>query len=115
MRRILRFMRSFQMEMTYLVIPGRAAWRGSGIHTPGRGVLVLNETPGVWIPGSCFARPGMTEYLMPLNPQLRVRIPAAQRARAVLAFFAPKTKGVGNAGCPLHPQPRVQSVSGTRV
>src|SRR5712664_3183503 len=24
-------------------------------------------------------------------------------------------EGVGNAGCPLHPQPRVQSVGGTRV
>jgi hypothetical protein len=26
-----------------------------------------------------------------------------------------KTEGVGNAGCPLHPQPRVQCVGSTRV
>jgi hypothetical protein len=24
-------------------------------------------------------------------------------------LFAPKTEGVGNAGCPLHPQPRVRN------
>jgi hypothetical protein len=24
--------------------------------------------------------------------------------------FAPKTEGVGNAGCPMHPQPRVRTV-----
>jgi len=29
-------------------------------------------------------------------------------------FSAPK-EGVGNAGCPLHPQPRVRSVESTRV
>jgi hypothetical protein len=27
----------------------------------------------------------------------------------------PLSKGVGNAGCPLHPQPRAQSVESTRV
>src|SRR6266404_1551838 len=26
-----------------------------------------------------------------------------------------KTEGAGNAGCPMHPQPRVQSVESTRV
>jgi hypothetical protein len=29
-------------------------------------------------------------------------------------LFAP-FEGVGNAGCPLHPQPRVRSVESTRV
>src|ERR1700736_1782379 len=33
----------------------------------------------------------------------------------MLETFAPKTEGVGNAGCPLHPQPRVQCVGSTRV
>jgi len=31
-------------------------------------------------------------------------------APEVCANFPPKTEGVGNAGCPLHPQPRAQSV-----
>ena len=33
--------------------------------------------------------------------------PAARCARVVHESFAPKTEAVGNAGCPLHPQPRV--------
>ena len=41
---------------------------------------------------------------------------AAQRARALQEPSAPK-EGVGNAGCPVHPQPRVRSggVECTRV
>src|ERR1700722_13881587 len=35
-----------------------------------------------------------------------LRIPAARSARVVVRILRP-TKGVGNAGCPLHPQPRV--------
>src|SRR6266852_6113374 len=38
-----------------------------------------------------------------------VRDPAAQCARAVDESSAPM-EGVGNAGCPLHPQPRVHFV-----
>jgi hypothetical protein len=34
--------------------------------------------------------------------------PAARNARVVREFFALKTEGVGNAGCRLHPQPRVR-------
>src|SRR3981189_2571130 len=30
-------------------------------------------------------------------------------------IIRPETEGVGNAGCPLHPQPRVRSVESTRV
>jgi hypothetical protein len=41
--------------------------------------------------------------------------PAARGARAVRKTFAPKNEGAGNAGCPLHPQPRVQCVGSTRV
>src|SRR6202022_205286 len=36
-------------------------------------------------------------------------------ARVVHERFPSKTEGVGNAGCPLHPQPRVQCVGSTRV
>src|SRR5258706_13698890 len=41
--------------------------------------------------------------------------PAAQRARGIEKISA--RKGVGNAGCPVHPQPRVRSGSArcTRV
>jgi hypothetical protein len=42
--------------------------------------------------------------------QICVRILAARCARAVHASSPHKTEGVGNAGCPLHPQPRAQSV-----
>src|SRR5882757_7075861 len=31
------------------------------------------------------------------------------------AFVSRPNEGVGNAGCPLHPQPRVRSVESTRV
>src|SRR5712664_1918747 len=31
------------------------------------------------------------------------------------SFISRPTEGVGNAGCPLHPQPRVHSVESTRV
>jgi len=40
----------------------------------------------------------------------QLRNPAAQCARAVHQPFASKCEGVGNAGRPLHPQPRAQSV-----
>src|SRR4030081_1990215 len=30
-------------------------------------------------------------------------------------IIRPPSEGVGNAGCPLHPQPRVRSVESTRV
>src|ERR1700674_1011558 len=38
-------------------------------------------------------------------------------ARCVRGFvtFPLKKEGAGNAGCPLHPQPRVQSETSTRV
>jgi hypothetical protein len=39
--------------------------------------------------------------------QTRLRYPAARCARVVQESFAPK-EGVGNAGCPMHPRPRVQ-------
>jgi hypothetical protein len=39
--------------------------------------------------------------------RISLHIPAARCARVVHEFFAPR-EGVGNAGCPLHPQPRVE-------
>src|SRR6202045_3301644 len=42
-------------------------------------------------------------------PQTRLRDLATQSARAVDKSSAP-LEGVGNAGCPLHPQPRVHFV-----
>jgi hypothetical protein len=37
------------------------------------------------------------------------RILAARCARVLLEFSAPnKWEGAGNAGCPMHPQPRVR-------
>jgi hypothetical protein len=47
--------------------------------------------------------------------QTHVRIPAARCTRVLHNHSPKKSEGVGNAGCPLHPQPRVQSVGGTRV
>src|SRR3954447_17701358 len=39
----------------------------------------------------------------------RIRIPATLRARVVLECRVPrKIEGAGNAGCPMHPQPRVR-------
>jgi hypothetical protein len=48
--------------------------------------------------------------------QIRLRALATLCARVVHLFLAPK-KGVGNAGCPLHPRPRVHFVlvESTRV
>src|SRR5258707_6121666 len=39
----------------------------------------------------------------------------AARCARVVAFISRPLEGVGNAGCPLHPQPRVQCVDSTRV
>jgi hypothetical protein len=48
--------------------------------------------------------------------QTGVRDLAARCARVVHGACAlGKTEGVGNAGCPPHPQPRVQCVGSTRV
>jgi hypothetical protein len=38
----------------------------------------------------------------------QVRSPRRTGARAVKISSAPETEGVGNAGCPMHPQPRVR-------
>src|ERR1700738_2634143 len=60
-----------------------------------------------WMPGSS---PGMTIVVAaPPCSQTHVHDPAARCARVVHLSSAPK-EGVGNAGCPLHPRPRVHLV-----
>src|ERR1700692_2934995 len=51
----------------------------------------------------------------PRNDEASARHLAARIARVVHELFAQKTEGAGNAGCPLHPQPRVRCVESTRV
>src|SRR5260370_26523336 len=58
----------------------------------------------------CFASLAMTALYL----QMHVGDLAARCARVVHLSLAP-IEGVGNAGCPLHPQPRVRSVESTRV
>src|SRR5260370_35777255 len=58
----------------------------------------------------CFASLAMTALYL----QMHVGDLAARCARVVHLSLAP-LEGVGNAGCPLHPQPRVRSVESTRV
>src|ERR1700674_5018321 len=62
---------------------------------------------------------GYQTFVAPSLPaqcrQIRVRDLAARSARVVHESFAPKIKGAGNAGCPLHPRPRVRVEKSTRV
>src|ERR1700730_5087262 len=51
-----------------------------------------------------------------LNPlTTQIRLLAARCVRVVQKLLPSKTEGAGKAGCPLHPQPRAQSVESTRV
>jgi hypothetical protein len=55
--------------------------------------------------GRAFAQP----LPLPTLRQIRVFGLAARSARALLEIFRPfQTEGVGNAGCPMHPQPRMR-------
>src|SRR4030081_1686181 len=49
------------------------------------------------------------------DAKIQLRVPATQCARVVLEIAAPETKGAGNAGRSMHPQPRVQNVKHTSV
>src|SRR6267142_1812383 len=64
--------------------------------------------------GPCFRRDDVGGFIFKSQRQTHVRDLAARSTR-VVAFISRPTEGVGNAGCPLHPQPRVQCVGGTRV
>jgi hypothetical protein len=59
--------------------------------------------------GSPKARPGggrrRQEVWRVRICQTQLHDPAARCARVVHEFFAQEKEGVGNAGCPLHPQP----------
>ena len=63
----------------------------------------------------CFVRTP-TSFQQPHCLLTRVHDPATRCARVVHLSLAP-SEGVGNAGCPLHPQPRVRFalVKSTRV
>jgi hypothetical protein len=57
-----------------------------------------------WMPGSS---PGMTSaFVSPTISQTRFTISRREAPEACILSLAP-LEGVGNAGCPLHPQPRV--------
>src|SRR5882672_12794709 len=69
-----------------------------------------NERRWLWVPA--FA--GTTWEDSIVKQQTRLRAPRRDQGR-VVAFISRPLEGVGNAGCPLHPQPRVQCVGSTRV
>ena len=71
--------------------------------------LVDARKPGPIAPMSCpgqkrLAARARTARIR--STQIHFRLPAARSARVVHERLRP-TKGAGNAGCPLHPQPRV--------
>ncbi len=68
-----------------------------------------NERWWLWVPA--FA--GTTWEDSIVKQQIRLRAPRRD-APELCIYFRP-LEGVGNAGCPLHPQPRVQCVGSTRV
>jgi hypothetical protein len=49
-----------------------------------------------------------------MTPRYTLAFPRRDASGGFDESFALKTEGVGNAGCPLHPRPRVQSVESTR-
>jgi hypothetical protein len=78
---------------------GSPAFAGDDIR--GRGAPAFNASRPIQISNS--------------QSQIHVRVLAARRARGLHELFPLKTEGAGNAGCPLHPQPRVRSGWCTRV
>ncbi len=55
---------------------------------------------------------GLLRRCAPRNDvETELRIPAALIARVVTNHASRKAEGVGNAGCPLHQQPRVRNLS----
>src|SRR6266446_3972920 len=52
--------------------------------------------------------PGMTESGSPQRRQVHMRLRASRRDAPELCIYFPPKEGVGNAGCPMHPRPRVQ-------
>src|SRR5713101_3565223 len=64
------------------------------------------------------AKNGLLRRFAPRNDvplQICVRSLAARCARAMQGRCPRKEEGAGNAGCPLHPQPRVQIKKHTSV
>ena len=76
----------------------------------GGGGLFYHRTPVAM--GPCFRRDDVGGF----NYQTAETTSLSRGAmRPSCAFISHPLEGVGNAGCPLHPQPRVQCVGSTRV
>ena len=58
-----------------------------------------------WMPGTS---PGMTSFFLRRRLQTHVFAPRRDAPGLLPETSAPKTEGVGNAGRPMHPQPRVR-------
>src|SRR5882672_8537995 len=88
------------------VVPAKA-----GTHTPCPIILdaeaetfCSNERRWLWVPA--FA--GTTQEDSLVKQQTRLYTPRREAPESCIYLAPKKTEGVGNAGCPLHPQPRVQ-------
>jgi hypothetical protein len=62
-------------------------------------------------------KPGHDECVFASTSQVHMRLRASRRDAPELCMNPSPKEGVGNAGCPLHPQPRVRfaMVKSTRV
>jgi hypothetical protein len=64
------------------------------------------------MPGSSRSSPGMTSVCLHRHLDSRYDFAISRRdAPEVCIYLSPPFEGVGNAGCPLHPQPPVQKKS----
>src|SRR5213592_3975469 len=74
--------------------------------------LALRLAGTTWI---LYPRP-VQIFKQPKQFQKHLRIPAARCARGFAKTVRPKkTEGAGNAGRPMHPQPRMQNKNSTRA
>jgi hypothetical protein len=101
-------MRGYGLTIDRNPSPGSHLTMRSDLSRKGRGEAGWRAARG-------FARRAFPIEFSNSKSRIRVRVPAAQRARVVHEPSPKKSEGVGNAGCPLHPQPRVQKVESTRV
>ena len=94
-----------------LVVPAKA-----GTHTPCHLVAARSQRPSI------TTNAGGYGSLLSQGRRKRIRLSNNRHTfaprgamRPSCAFISRPKEGVGNAGCPLHPQPRVRSVESTRV
>src|SRR5882762_1703214 len=62
-------------------------------------------------------RGGQKAFPTPIVDSVRIRLRSRDAERPRRCYYLPPKEGVGNAGCPLHPRPRVHLVlvESTRV